>query len=79
MAGLRLPVASGDHGQRPADDETAVYLAPAAPGRMDATPLSGAVTEMVLKMCYRRADFLSAYNCPQVDGASNAVDLLLHY
>jgi hypothetical protein len=41
--------------------------------------LSGAVAEMVLKMCHRRADFTPAYDCPQAHRTSKAVDRLLHY
>lgn len=41
--------------------------------------LSGAVAEMVLKMCRRRADFTPAYDCPQAHRTSNAVDRLLNY
>jgi hypothetical protein len=43
------------------------------------THLSGAVAEMVLKMCRRRADFTPAYDCPQAHRTSNAVDRLLNY
>jgi len=43
------------------------------------THLSGAVAEMVLKMCHRRADFTPAYDCPQAHRTSNAVDRLLNY
>jgi hypothetical protein len=41
--------------------------------------LRGAVAEMVLKMCHRRADFTPAYDCPQAHRTSNAVDRLLNY
>jgi hypothetical protein len=41
--------------------------------------LSGAVAQMVLKMCRRRADFTPAYDCPQASRTSNAVDRLLDY
>ena len=41
--------------------------------------LSGAVAEMVLKMCRRRADFTPAYDCPQAHRTSNAVDRLINY
>ena len=41
--------------------------------------LSGAVAEMVLKMCRHRADFTPAYDCPQAHRTSNAVDRLLNY
>jgi len=40
---------------------------------------SGAVAEMVLKMCRRRADFTPAYDCPQAHRTSNAVDRLMNY
>src|SRR5262249_54100358 len=43
------------------------------------TYLRGAVATMVLKMCHHRADFTSAYDCPQAHRTSNAVDRLLHY
>jgi len=43
------------------------------------THLHGAVAEMVLKMCRRRADFTPAYNWPQAHRTSNAVDRLLNY
>ena len=43
------------------------------------THRSGAVAEMVLKMCRRRADFTPAYDCPQAHRTSNAVDRLLNY
>lgn len=43
------------------------------------THLSGAVAEMVLKMCNRRADFTPAYDGPQAHRTSNAVDRLLNY
>jgi hypothetical protein len=43
------------------------------------THLRGAVAEMVLKMCRRRADFIPAYDCPQAHRPSNAVDRLLTY
>ena len=41
--------------------------------------LSGAVAQMVLKMCRRRSDFTPAYDCPQAHRTSNAVDRLLDY
>ena len=41
--------------------------------------LHGAVAEMVLKRCRRRADFTPAYDCPQAHRTSNAVDRLLNY
>jgi len=41
--------------------------------------LSGAVAEMVLKRCRRRADFTPAYDCPQAHRTSHAVDRLLNY
>lgn len=41
--------------------------------------LSGAVAEMVQKMCHRRADFTPAYDCPRAHRTSNAVDRLLNY
>ena len=41
--------------------------------------LSGAVAEMVLKRCHRRADFTPASDCPQAHRTSNAVDRLLNY
>jgi hypothetical protein len=43
------------------------------------THLSGAVAEMVVKMCRRRADFTPAYDCPQAHRTSNAVDRLINY
>ena len=42
------------------------------------THLSGAVAEMVLKRCRRRADFTPASDCPQAHRTSNAVDRLLN-
>jgi hypothetical protein len=41
--------------------------------------LRGAVAEMVLKRCRRRADVTPAYDCPQAHRTSNAVDRLMHY
>jgi hypothetical protein len=43
------------------------------------THLSGAVAEMVLKMCHHRADCTPAYDCPQAYRTSHAVDRLLNY
>jgi hypothetical protein len=45
------------------------------------TPMhrSGAVAEMVLKMCCQRADFTPASECPQAHRTSNAVDRLRNY
>jgi hypothetical protein len=43
-----------------------------------AARLSGAVAEMVEKLCRRSADFLSAYDCPGAARTSNAVDRLLN-
>lgn len=40
--------------------------------------LSGAVSEMVLKLCKRRKDFTPAYDCPGAARTSNAVDRLLN-
>jgi hypothetical protein len=48
-------------------------------GEWTHTHLSGAVAEMVRKMCRRRADFTPAYDCPQVPRTSHAVDRLLNY
>ena len=42
------------------------------------THLRGAVAEMVLKRCRRRADFIPASECPQAHRTSNAVDRLLN-
>lgn len=39
---------------------------------------SGAVSEMVLKLCKRRKDFTPAYDCPGAARTSNAVDRLLN-
>jgi hypothetical protein len=41
--------------------------------------LSGAVEEMVLKLCRHREDFTPASDCPQAHRTSNAVDRLLNY
>jgi hypothetical protein len=40
-------------------------------------PLSGPVAQMVLQRCRRRADFTPAYDGPQAQRTSNAVDRLL--
>lgn len=40
--------------------------------------LSGAVSEMVLKLCKRRKDFTVAYDCPEAARTSNAIDRLLN-
>lgn len=48
-------------------------------GEWTQTHLSGAVAEMVWKMCRRRVDFTPAYDCPQAHRTSNAVDRLLNY
>lgn len=40
--------------------------------------LSGAVEEMVLKLCRRRKDFAAAYDCPTAARTSNGVDRLLN-
>lgn len=42
------------------------------------THLSGAVVEMVQKLCARCTDFLPAYDCPGAARTSNAVDRLLN-
>lgn len=41
--------------------------------------LSGAVAEMVFKLCKRRKDFAVAYDCPQSARTSNGVDRLLNH
>ncbi len=41
--------------------------------------LSGALAEMVVKLCHRRADFTPAYDCPSAARTSNGVDRLLNH